>query len=132
MHPGVHGPRVLAAALSLSATGALMALFRVSQPTASALTKSRLRTGNTRQPFRPSGTCRLSFSSWGTTLTHVQRSDLPLSTKARKNTHSDVRLALWKVSHQRFAFARRPAWGCGLPSLPTHFGRYNNRINQTS
>jgi hypothetical protein len=25
MHPGVHGPRVVAAALSLSATGALMA-----------------------------------------------------------------------------------------------------------
>ena len=68
----------------------------------------------------------------GTTLTHVQRSDLPLSTKARKNTHSDVRLGLWKVFHQRFAFARRPARGCGLPSLPTHFGMYNNPINQTS
>ena len=66
------------------------------------------------------------------TLTHVQRSDLPLSTKARKNTHSDVRLGLWKVFHQRFAFARRPARGCGLPSLPTHFGMYNNPINQTS
>src|ERR1039458_6520566 len=38
MHPGVHGPRVLAAALSLSATGALMALFRVSHPPAGATT----------------------------------------------------------------------------------------------
>jgi CBS-domain-containing membrane protein len=38
MHPGVHGPRVLAAALSLSATGALMALFRVSHPPAGAMT----------------------------------------------------------------------------------------------
>jgi CBS-domain-containing membrane protein len=36
--PGVHGPRVLAAALSLSATGALMALFRVSHPPAGATT----------------------------------------------------------------------------------------------
>jgi CBS domain-containing membrane protein len=38
VHPGVHGPRVLAAALSLSATGALMALFRVSHPPAGATT----------------------------------------------------------------------------------------------
>lgn len=38
MNPGVHGPRVLAAALSLSATGALMALFRVSHPPAGATT----------------------------------------------------------------------------------------------
>ncbi len=38
MHPGVHGPRVLAAALSLSATGALMVLFRVSHPPAGATT----------------------------------------------------------------------------------------------
>ncbi len=38
MHAGVHGPRVLAAALSLSATGALMALFRVSHPPAGATT----------------------------------------------------------------------------------------------
>ena len=38
MHPGVHGARVLAAALSLSATGALMALFRVSHPPAGATT----------------------------------------------------------------------------------------------
>jgi CBS-domain-containing membrane protein len=38
MHPGVHGPRVLAAALSLSATGAFMALFRVSHPPAGATT----------------------------------------------------------------------------------------------
>jgi len=38
MHPGVHGPRVVAAALSLSATGALMALFRVSHPPAGATT----------------------------------------------------------------------------------------------
>jgi CBS domain-containing membrane protein len=36
--PGIHGPRVLAAALSLSATGALMALFRVSHPPAGATT----------------------------------------------------------------------------------------------
>jgi CBS domain-containing membrane protein len=35
---GVHGARVLAAALSLSATGALMALFRVSHPPAGATT----------------------------------------------------------------------------------------------
>jgi CBS domain-containing membrane protein len=35
---GVHGPRVLAAALSLSATGALMALLRVSHPPAGATT----------------------------------------------------------------------------------------------
>ena len=38
VHPGVHGARVLAAALSLSATGALMALFRVSHPPAGATT----------------------------------------------------------------------------------------------
>ena len=38
MQAGVHGPRVLAAALSLSATGALMALFRVSHPPAGATT----------------------------------------------------------------------------------------------
>jgi CBS domain-containing membrane protein len=38
MHAGVHGPRVLAAALSLSTTGALMALFRVSHPPAGATT----------------------------------------------------------------------------------------------
>jgi CBS domain-containing membrane protein len=38
MNPGVHGPRLLAAALSLSATGALMALFRVSHPPAGATT----------------------------------------------------------------------------------------------
>lgn len=38
MNPGVHGPRVLAAALSLSATGALMALLRVSHPPAGATT----------------------------------------------------------------------------------------------
>ena len=38
MNPGVHGPRLLAAALSLSATGALMALLRVSHPPAGATT----------------------------------------------------------------------------------------------
>ncbi len=38
MQAGVHGARVLAAALSLSATGALMALFRVSHPPAGATT----------------------------------------------------------------------------------------------
>lgn len=38
MHPGVHGPKVLATALSLSATGTLMALFRVSHPRAGAMT----------------------------------------------------------------------------------------------
>ena len=37
-HPGVHGARVLAAALSLSATGALMVLVRVSHPPAGATT----------------------------------------------------------------------------------------------
>ena len=37
-HGGVHGARVLAAALSLSATGALMALFKVSHPPAGATT----------------------------------------------------------------------------------------------
>ena len=38
MHAGVHAPQVLGAALSLSATGALMALFRVSHPPAGATT----------------------------------------------------------------------------------------------
>ena len=38
MNPGVHGARLLAAALSLSATGALMALLRVSHPPAGATT----------------------------------------------------------------------------------------------
>jgi CBS-domain-containing membrane protein len=38
MNTGVDGPRVLAAALSLSATGALMALLRVSHPPAGATT----------------------------------------------------------------------------------------------
>ena len=38
MNPGVHGPRLLAAALSLSATGALMALLRISHPPAGATT----------------------------------------------------------------------------------------------
>ncbi|MDQ6678741.1 MAG: HPP family protein, partial [Acidobacteriota bacterium] len=38
MDTGVHGPGVLAAALSLSATGALMVLFRVSHPPAGATT----------------------------------------------------------------------------------------------
>jgi CBS domain-containing membrane protein len=38
MNAGVHGPRLLAAALSLSATGALMALLRVSHPPAGATT----------------------------------------------------------------------------------------------
>jgi len=38
LHPGIHGARVLAAALSLSATGAFMALFRVSHPPAGATT----------------------------------------------------------------------------------------------
>jgi CBS domain-containing membrane protein len=38
MNPGVHAPRLLAAALSLSATGALMALLRVSHPPAGATT----------------------------------------------------------------------------------------------
>jgi CBS-domain-containing membrane protein len=37
-HAGVHGPTVLAAALSLSATGAFMVLFRVSHPPAGATT----------------------------------------------------------------------------------------------
>ena len=37
-HGGIHGPRVLAAALSLSATGALMALLKVSHPPAGATT----------------------------------------------------------------------------------------------
>jgi len=38
IHGGVHGARVLAAALSLSATGAFMALLRVSHPPAGATT----------------------------------------------------------------------------------------------
>jgi CBS-domain-containing membrane protein len=38
INPGVHGPRLLAAALSLSATGALMALLRISHPPAGATT----------------------------------------------------------------------------------------------
>jgi CBS-domain-containing membrane protein len=38
MNPGVHASRLLAAALSLSATGALMALLRVSHPPAGATT----------------------------------------------------------------------------------------------
>ncbi len=38
VHGSVHSPRVLAAALSLAATGALMALFRVSHPPAGATT----------------------------------------------------------------------------------------------
>lgn len=38
MHGSIHGARVLAAALSLSATGALMVLFRVSHPPAGATT----------------------------------------------------------------------------------------------
>ncbi|MGB6742595.1 MAG: HPP family protein [Terracidiphilus sp.] len=38
INPGVHAPRLLAAALSLSATGALMALLRISHPPAGATT----------------------------------------------------------------------------------------------
>lgn len=38
VHGGVHGPTVLAAALSLSLTGALMVLFKVSHPPAGATT----------------------------------------------------------------------------------------------
>ena len=38
INPGVHGSRLLAAALSLSATGALMALLRISHPPAGATT----------------------------------------------------------------------------------------------
>jgi CBS-domain-containing membrane protein len=38
VHGGVHGPTVLAAALSLSATGALMVLLKVSHPPAGATT----------------------------------------------------------------------------------------------
>lgn len=38
VHSGVHGPTVLAAALSLSLTGALMVLFKVSHPPAGATT----------------------------------------------------------------------------------------------
>lgn len=38
INPGVHGPRLLAAALSLSATGALMALLRIGHPPAGATT----------------------------------------------------------------------------------------------
>jgi CBS-domain-containing membrane protein len=38
IHAGVYGPRILAGALSLSATGALMVLLRVSHPPAGATT----------------------------------------------------------------------------------------------
>jgi CBS domain-containing membrane protein len=38
LNPGVHGARLLAAALSLSATGALMAFLRISHPPAGATT----------------------------------------------------------------------------------------------
>jgi len=38
INPGVHGARLLAAALSLSATGALMAFLRISHPPAGATT----------------------------------------------------------------------------------------------
>lgn len=38
MHPGIYWPRILAAAISLSVTGALMVLFRVSHPPAGATT----------------------------------------------------------------------------------------------
>jgi CBS-domain-containing membrane protein len=38
INPGVHGPRLLAAALSLSATGAFMALLRINHPPAGATT----------------------------------------------------------------------------------------------
>jgi len=38
VHPGIFWPRVLAAALSLSATGALMVLFETSHPPAGATT----------------------------------------------------------------------------------------------
>jgi CBS-domain-containing membrane protein len=38
VHPGIFWPRILAAALSLSATGALMVLFEVSHPPAGATT----------------------------------------------------------------------------------------------
>jgi CBS-domain-containing membrane protein len=38
VHPGIFWPRILAAALSLSATGALMVLFGVSHPPAGATT----------------------------------------------------------------------------------------------
>src|SRR5665213_1300588 len=38
LYAGVHGPRVLAAGISLSATGALMVLFRASHPPAGATT----------------------------------------------------------------------------------------------
>ena len=37
-HPGIFWPRILAAALSLSATGALMVLFEISHPPAGATT----------------------------------------------------------------------------------------------
>ena len=37
-HPGVYWPRIIAAALSLSATGAFMVLFRASHPPAGATT----------------------------------------------------------------------------------------------
>ena len=38
VHPGVYWPRIIAAALSLSATGAFMVLFRASHPPAGATT----------------------------------------------------------------------------------------------
>jgi CBS-domain-containing membrane protein len=38
VHPGVYWPRILAAALSLSATGALMVLLRADHPPAGATT----------------------------------------------------------------------------------------------
>ncbi|MGA8940180.1 MAG: HPP family protein [Acidobacteriaceae bacterium] len=38
MHAGMHDPKILAAALSLAATGALMVLFKVSHPPAGATT----------------------------------------------------------------------------------------------
>jgi CBS-domain-containing membrane protein len=38
VHPGIFWPRILAAALSLSATGACMVLFEVSHPPAGATT----------------------------------------------------------------------------------------------
>ena len=38
MHPGIYWPRIMAAAISLSATGALMVLLRISHPPAGATT----------------------------------------------------------------------------------------------
>lgn len=38
MHPCIYWPRILAAAISLSATGALMVLLRISHPPAGATT----------------------------------------------------------------------------------------------